>query len=111
MASKNKSTYAWLLTLIFIAFYFSSTLFYHTHQIDGGNITHSHPFSNQEHSHSNNILQGINSITTFLFILCGIIKGINLLSCHLLNYKQLIVAKLTLGQHINLRLRAPPVLK
>ena len=67
--NKNKKTiYGYILTLLFIAYYFSCTLFYHTHKLETGNITHSHPFSNQEHSHNNNAYHAINNLSTILFI-------------------------------------------
>jgi len=48
-----------LLLLLFISYFISISMFYHTHVVHGGMITHSHPFKHSEkkgpvnnHSHS-----------------------------------------------------------
>ena len=44
-----------LLTLLFAVYYSGSTLFIHTHFINSGTITHSHPYlPDKGHSHSAN---------------------------------------------------------
>ena len=50
--------FRFLLLILFIGYYSSITLFYHTHLVNGEIIVHSHPFSKtkqgpfQSHSHS-----------------------------------------------------------
>ena len=41
-----------LLLILFVSYYGSITLFYHAHRVNEQIIVHSHPFNNQEHSHS-----------------------------------------------------------
>lgn len=44
-----------LILLAVYAFFFASTnLFYHSHQIEGITLVHSHPFSGASHSHTAN---------------------------------------------------------
>ena len=46
-----------ILPILFVAYYGSATLFYHTHTENGRSISHSHPYtsgtsSNPQHSHA-----------------------------------------------------------
>ena len=34
----------WLMVVLFMSYYFSTTLFYHTHHFQWGTVTHSHPY-------------------------------------------------------------------
>ena len=108
MTNTKRGIYACFITLIFIAFYVSSTFFYHTHQLDSGNVTHSHPFSSQEHSHSSNALQSINHLTTILFILCGASIIEKLFFFVQSKYNSYILRDIDYISLINIRLRAPP---
>ncbi|HPE39549.1 MAG TPA: hypothetical protein PLI77_00500 [Bacteroidales bacterium] len=60
-----------VMLLLFISFYISNTMFYHTHLVNGSELSHSHPFKHQKsnnspyesHSHSNseyNYIQELN---------------------------------------------------
>ena len=43
-----------LLTIHLVCYFVLNATFVHIHQIDGKTITHSHPFKNPHHSHSEN---------------------------------------------------------
>ena len=79
-----------LLLTIFLAYLATSTLFPHTHSLNGEVLTHSHPYNgtpeNPEHSHSQAQLQLIDSLSKYvaiaqcstleinpILILCGIV--------------------------------------
>ena len=34
----------WLMVVLFMSYYFSTTLFYHTHHFQWGTVTHFHPY-------------------------------------------------------------------
>lgn len=55
-----------LLTLLFAVYYSGSTLFIHTHIINSGEITHSHPYlPDKGHSHSANEYEVLAALCDF----------------------------------------------
>jgi hypothetical protein len=52
MKNKVKSILSHILLLLFISYYGSITLFWHSHRLGNTVIVHSHPFSNAQHSHT-----------------------------------------------------------
>ena len=66
--NKTKKTVSLFFVALLISYYASSHFFYHTHKYAWGTVTHSHPYTSGTHSHSANVLQIINSLTTFLFV-------------------------------------------
>ncbi|MDE6644787.1 MAG: hypothetical protein K2J97_01725 [Muribaculaceae bacterium] len=56
-----------LLTLLFVAYYSGATLFIHTHFINSGAITHSHPYlPDKHHSHSTNEYEALSFLCNFV---------------------------------------------
>lgn len=53
------------LLLLFMGYYGSITLFPHSHIVNGDLVTHSHPYSSSNHSHSASQLQQLSSLTNF----------------------------------------------
>ncbi len=72
--NRYKIVLKYFLTLLFIAYYFSITLFYHSHVINGKEVVHSHFYWNAKdtsgkpvkHNHSQSELVTINIITHFV---------------------------------------------
>lgn len=52
MKNKVKSILSHLLLILFISYYGSITLFWHSHHLGNTIIVHSHPFNNAQHSHT-----------------------------------------------------------
>jgi hypothetical protein len=52
MRNKVKSILSQLLLVLFISYYGSITLFWHSHHLGNTTIVHSHPFNNTQHSHT-----------------------------------------------------------
>ena len=65
---KKKKIISLLLLTLFVSYYASTTLFFHSHQYAWGTIIHSHPYTAATHAHSANALQLINTLTNLLFI-------------------------------------------
>ena len=68
--SRIKRVLAYSLLFIFIGYYASITLFYHSHLIHGDTIVHSHPFKTDNHgaplhSHSDNSFITIQLLASF----------------------------------------------
>ncbi len=56
-----------LLMLLFAGYYSGSTLFIHTHIINSGAITHSHPYlPDKDHSHSTNEYEVLSLLCDFV---------------------------------------------
>ncbi len=101
---KVKLILKYLLTLLFIGYYFSITLFYHSHVINGKEIVHSHFYWNSDrangepvkHSHTQDeflalqiISQFITTIVTgFLFLkMIRVLLSLFLIPLNELRYK------------------------
>ena len=66
MAQRKHQIISFLLLLV-IGFYLGgSTLFVHSHNIDGIKIVHSHPLAGSSHTHTSSQLQTISFLATFL---------------------------------------------
>lgn len=57
---------AFFLFVLFIGFWSSTHLFYHTHIVDGQIIVHSHPFGNSSSGHTSQELKLISILSVFL---------------------------------------------
>jgi hypothetical protein len=62
-----------MLVVLFLSYYVSSTMFYHTHHFFWGTVTHSHPYfpANKDadnHSHTPAQCQTISLLTNLLLI-------------------------------------------
>jgi hypothetical protein len=70
------------LLLLFLAYFGSTNLFYHSHIINGSLVTHSHPYSGEanQHTHSTESLFVIHLLGHFSF-LSGIMIFIGTLLC------------------------------
>ena len=64
MQRLRKSYFGIILLILFGGYFYSINLCFHTHEINGHRITHSHPYS-QSHNHSDSGLQTIQVLTTF----------------------------------------------
>lgn len=66
---KRLSTFRIILSVfmlaLFLSYQASTTLFTHTHIIDGRVITHSHPYDSQAHSHSDAQIFALGHISSF----------------------------------------------
>ena len=103
----------WMLVILFLSYYISTTMFYHTHDFNWGTVTHSHPYlpSNSEapsHTHTPVQCQTISFLSYLLLTLSfvaaffcniGIVKKI---------YIRIYSCK-SLFQPVFSPLRAPPV--
>ena len=63
----------WMLIVLFIGYYASITMFYHTHYFSWGTVTHSHPYlpTNSEvptHTHSPSQCLAISFLTNLLLV-------------------------------------------
>lgn len=101
---------ALLLALLFLCYYGSATLFLHTHYVNNGDVTHSHPFSETSHSHSNaeyQLIQNLSQIATTIITMVTI-------SCVVRLFIAVIQKVQTHIAHKNVitfkQLRAPPVI-
>lgn len=61
-----RNTSAFFLLVLFIGFWSSTHLFYHTHIVDGQIIVHSHPFGNSSSGHTSQELKLISILSVFL---------------------------------------------
>ena len=52
MKKRVKQILTHVLLLLFVSYYGSITLFWHSHHLGNTTIVHSHPFSNTQHSHT-----------------------------------------------------------
>lgn len=52
MKKRVKQILSHVLLLLFISYYSSITLFWHSHHLGNTTIVHSHPFNNTQHSHT-----------------------------------------------------------
>jgi len=52
MKNKLRTILSQILLVLFVSYYGSITLFWHSHRLGNITIVHSHPFSNNQHSHS-----------------------------------------------------------
>lgn len=69
MKNKVRSTVSYLLLFLFIGYYGSITLFWHTHRQGTEIILHSHPFNNQGHTHTAaqyNLIKILSSTSGFI---------------------------------------------
>ena len=86
MNNRAKIVVKYLLTLLFVAYYFSATLFYHSHVINGKEIVHSHFYWNTnnadgkpvKHSHSQDELFTLQIISQFVttVVVVGLFLGV-----------------------------------
>ena len=63
----------WTLLILFIGYYVSSTMFYHTHHFSWGTVTHSHPYVPSDcevpsHTHTPSQCLAISFLTNLLLI-------------------------------------------
>lgn len=103
---------ALLLLLLFTEYLGSTTLFVHSHHIDGQLIVHSHPYSgttdNPNHSHSTQQCKAI-SLLSFFTALAAILGLPSLavsMPSHALAIRRASVLRLTPAVHFGLR--SPP---
>jgi len=52
MEKRVKQILTHILLLLFVTYYSSITLFWHSHHLGNTTIVHSHPFNNTQHSHT-----------------------------------------------------------
>ncbi|MCF6358628.1 MAG: hypothetical protein L3J54_12565, partial [Draconibacterium sp.] len=81
MNIKTKIVIKFFFAILFVAYYFSITLFYHSHVINGKKIVHSHFYINTHdtagnpinHSHSQDEVYSLQIISQFIttFIAAG----------------------------------------
>lgn len=70
MRVKVSSILKCFLVILFLSYYGGTTLFTHTHTVDGVKITHSHPYlPSGHHSHSSTAFQQIEQLSNFVFII------------------------------------------
>lgn len=67
--SRAKRIMAAFLVVLFATYYCESTLFVHTHRFLWGDVTHSHPFAQGEHSHSQAECIFISTLTNMVLTL------------------------------------------
>lgn len=98
-----------LLLVLFMGYYGSSTLFPHTHNIEGETITHSHPYlPSAGHSHSASAIQIIGVLSNIVFVTAVGFVFATIISSSAIIYK--VVTELVQSVcSIHCRLRAPPV--
>lgn len=105
---------ALLLLLLFTEYLGSTSLFVHSHRIDGHLIVHSHPYSgstdNPNHSHSTQQCKAI-GLLSFFTALAAILGWPSLavsLPSHVLTVRRATVTRLTPAVHFGLR--SPPAI-
>ena len=64
----------WLVMVLFMSYYISTTCFYHTHNFSWGQITHSHPYfpldkGQIKHIHTQEACQTIDHLSNILIVL------------------------------------------
>lgn len=103
---------ALLLLLLFTEYLGSTSLFVHSHNIDGELIVHSHPYSgskdNPNHSHSTQQCKAI-SLLSFFTALAAILGSPSLAvtrRAHVMTVRRATVLRLTPAVHFGLR--SPP---
>lgn len=105
---KTKKIISVFLVTFFISYYFSTFYFVHTHQQDGRTITHSHPYTSGNHSHSDNSFHLISSLSNLLFFGGLIIFNLTFMpvpKAIFSSYKKYHATSIHLGSN---PLRAPP---
>lgn len=65
MISNSKRILALLLTTLYLSYFVGTHFFYHSHILNQGSITHSHPFSNHPHSHNSQQILLIDELCTY----------------------------------------------
>lgn len=102
-----------LLVVLFISYYSSITLFYHTHYFSWGQVTHSHPYlpfedsNTSHHSHTQGECQTIDMLSSVFII--SLFFAILFFQSNLVTYIYSTVRRYVL--HTNntaTHLRAPP---
>jgi len=108
------NTGKWMLVILFLNYYISSTMFYHTHHFNWGTVTHSHPYlpfgkTTTNHTHTPFQCQTIsvlsNIILTCLVVAAFIFKLTQIKRIYIPVYRYKSYCPLIFSP-----LRAPPVL-
>jgi ATP adenylyltransferase/5',5'''-P-1,P-4-tetraphosphate phosphorylase II len=97
---------------LFLSFYVATTLFYHSHQVDGITIYHSHPYSgsSEDHKHAQNDLLLIDLISTVAYLIQFVLVGVGLIpiKSYSQNLKPIGISSSDSFQ-FSFYLRAPPI--
>ena len=69
-----KKTGKWIIMVLFMSYYISTTCFYHTHYFSWGQVTHSHPYmpfdkGAVKHTHTQEACQTIDHLSNILIVL------------------------------------------
>gem|GEM_PF-891731 len=72
------NTGKWLIMVLFMSYYISTTCFYHTHYFSWGQITHSHPSfpfdkGAANHTHTQDACETIEHLSNILIVLAAAI--------------------------------------
>ena len=113
MSRELAKTGRWMLVILFLSYYISTTMFYHTHHFYWGTVTHSHPYfpfdkNSTNHTHTPAQCLTINILSALLltfFVASAII-------CRTDVVKKIIIrvhSYKSLFQVVFSPLRAPPV--
>ncbi len=105
-----KTFIARALLVLFIFYYASSTLFIHSHIIDGEVITHSHPYSSTSHTHTGASIELISLLNNLAFTLCVISILSFIETSTRFFFKQIRKQKYSDNKPLCLLLRGPPAL-
>lgn len=98
------------MLILFLSLWSSSHMFYHTHIVDNQTVTHSHPYSKSEHTHSSAEFQLITMNSLHLALLAVVCLLLNLIK--FARQQQFFIKSdnvVSLFKGALLSLRAPPV--
>lgn len=103
--------FAMLLIISMTALFVGSNFYYHTHVIDGEEITHSHPYSpTTSHSHSSTSLAMIDMLTHLTYLSVAVFAALFIVSTRKFSTNTATSIFVNLNIIGHKQLRAPPVL-
>ena len=106
-------TAKWMLVMLFLSYYISSTMLYHTHDFEWGTVTHSHPYlpfdsDASNHSHTLVQCQAISFLSYLLLALTFVVAFFYAANSVKIIFIRIFSCK-SLFQPLFSPLRAPPV--
>lgn len=98
-----------LMLMLFLSYQAGLSLFTHTHTIDGIKIVHSHPYTGDNHAHSDAQIFAISHLSTFLSEEANDFRG-DFINYEVINKIGAEIKFILLGEALisSVNLRAPP---
>jgi flagellar biosynthesis protein FlhB len=108
--SRNIKITALVLAFLFMGYYAGATLFYHSHTDNRQVISHSHPYTSRNHTHTSEQLQLISFLSVVIMTLPAVIVFWGLLNIFTGVFLFTGIPSIYAAKRTVLSLRAPPVM-